>query len=137
MFALSYFMSLFKVGWSLKNLILLYSIFVFALKTSPKKPEALTNPNSMEKDDKDKIQNKICAEKVFTARAEMEFMTDSEESGLEYSMRVQLIMNRTVILLSMVMSLMMMLKTYLMLLYCSWKYRYIPHAMTNINISCV
>ena len=38
----------------------------------------------MEKDDKDKIQNKICAEKVFTARAEMEFMTDSEESGLEY-----------------------------------------------------
>ena len=38
----------------------------------------------MEKDDKVKIRNKICAEKVFTARAEMEFMTDSEESGLEY-----------------------------------------------------
>ena len=84
MFALSYVMSLFKVRSSRKNLISLYSIFVFALKTSPKQPEALTNPKSMEKDDKVKIRNKICAEKVFTARAEMEFMTDSEESGLEY-----------------------------------------------------
>ena len=71
MFALSYLLSLLKVG---------------TLK--PTMEESPTSSKSMQNDDKDKIklQTKTFEERELCAatRAVVDFMTDSEESGLEY-----------------------------------------------------